>query len=85
VSQLDGGHGRYRRSRDLKNGRQRLWFCGRSSQPDDHVAGTVLRSCNSAAILTSYVGWRAIFLVNPPVMGMLVAAMIQGLDGVHAA
>jgi EmrB/QacA subfamily drug resistance transporter len=37
-------------------------------------------------ILTSFVGWRAIFLVNPPVIIMLVLAMFRLLprDSVHA-
>jgi MFS family permease len=37
-------------------------------------------------ILTSFVGWRAIFLVNPPVIIVLVVAMIRLLprDSAHA-
>jgi MFS family permease len=41
-------------------------------------AGIVL-----GGILTSYIGWRAIFLVNPPVIVVLVAAMLRLLPGDH--
>jgi len=41
-------------------------------------AGIVL-----GGILTSYIGWRAIFLVNPPVIVVLVAAMIRLLPADH--
>jgi MFS family permease len=41
-------------------------------------AGIVL-----GGILTSYIGWRAIFLVNPPVIVVLVAAMIRLLPKDH--
>jgi MFS family permease len=41
-------------------------------------AGIVL-----GGILTSYIGWRAIFLVNPPVIVVLAAAMIRLLPADH--
>jgi MFS family permease len=41
-------------------------------------AGIVL-----GGILTSYIGWRAIFLVNPPVIIVLVTAMIRLLPADH--
>lgn len=44
-------------------------------------AGIVL-----GGILTEYAGWRAIFLVNPPVIAALIAAMLRLLPpGGHAA
>jgi MFS family permease len=39
-------------------------------------AGIVL-----GGILTQYAGWRAIFLVNPPVIAVLIAAMVRLLPG----